>query len=363
MLVEDPPSKEELRRRALELLDLDQLEGMELCDAFVKASKMVRYSEPQVMVAFAEYAADLAGELDPQKYGELEIADCRCRTLAELGNAYRVADQHKKADKTLGEAMALWYEGTADEALKAHVHDYQASLYAARRDFETATQALDTVQAIYEELGDAHLAGRALISKGIYRAYEGDQEEAIRLLKKGLAQIDPKLDPNLHYAAIQSQASFLVMLGRFREAQKVLWSQSFPAEVVEAPINRLKLLWLESVIYAGLGQEQRGEEGLREVIRGFHEEKLHYKSALAGLDLVKLWYQQGRLQEVRDTVTGIVKIFRQYDIHREALAALSLLESALARGIEAGAILDRVADFIRRAETQSGIKFEDFFRS
>ena len=34
---------------------------------------------------------------------------------------------------------------------------------------------------------------------------------------------------------------------------------------------------------------------------------------------------------------------------------------AVAQGIEAGAILERVADFIRRAETQSGIKFEDFF--
>jgi tetratricopeptide (TPR) repeat protein len=361
VIVEEPLSKEELQQRALDFLDGEPLEGPERCDAFLRAASMVRYSNPRLMVAFAEHALSLAGELDPQKHGAGEVVDCRCRAMIELGNAYRVADRLKEAGLTLGEAAALWNKGSRDEAVQARLHDYQASLYADRRNFAAAAQALDTVHAIYTTLGDSHRAGRALISKGIYRGYEGDEEGAIQFLRQGLTQIDPTLDPNLYFAAVQSEAYFLAVLGRLRDARKLLWSHHFPAEVVQARINRLKLLWVESLIQAGLGDQKAAEEGLRQVTRGFHEEELYYKGALAGLDLVRLWFRQGRMAEVREAVAGLVDIFRRYHIHREALAAATLLQTALEHGIEAGAILDSVIEFVRRAETQPKMNFEDWF--
>ncbi len=361
MLVEEPLSREELHRRALELVDVERLEGPELCDAYLKAAKLVRYDNPQLMVDFAEQAVSLAASLDPQTHGAKEMADCRCLALGELGNAYRVADRHPEAGLTLGEALALWFEGSGDETLRARLYDYQASLFVAQRQFTEAFAALDVVHSIYTRLGEDHLAGRALISKGIYLGYQGNEEGAIELLRKGLAEIDPKRDPSLHFAVVQSQAYFLAVLERFREARMLLWGNCFPAEVIEARTNRLKLRWVEARIQAGLGDDRQAEEGLREVTRGFEKEKLYYKSALAGLELVRLWYRQGRKQEVLEAVTGLVEIFRSYKINRETLFALSLLKTALEEGVEAGAILDRVAEFVRRAETQSGILFRDWF--
>lgn len=361
MLVDEPPSREELHRSVEDLVDVEGLEGPELCDAYIQASKLVRYSNPRLMVDLADLATAMARELDPQEYGAAQVMDCRCRTLIELGNAFRVADRLKEAGVALGDAAALWYEGTRDEILQACLFDYQASLYADSRDFKAAAQALDTVYAIYTRLGHTHLAGRALISKGIYRGYEGDEQGAIQLLRDGLAQIDPQLDPNLRFAAVQSQAYFLAVLGQLREARKLLWSHYFPSEVVQAQTNRLKLRWVEALIEAGLGDEKRAEEWLLEVTQGFQEAGLSYKAALAGLDLVHLWYRQGRRNEVRGFVTGLVEIFRTYNINREALVALCLLETALKEGVEAGAILDRVTVFIRRAETHPGITFEDWF--
>jgi tetratricopeptide (TPR) repeat protein len=357
LLVNEPPSKEELHRRVLELVDVERLEGPELCNAYIQASRLVRYSEPKLMVDLAAHAVDMAKGLDVERYGVQGVADCRCRTLIELGNAYRVADRLEEAGSALGEATALWYEGSRDELLKARLFDYQASLHADRRQFSEAFEALDTVRATYLRLGSVHLAGRALVSKGIYRGYE----EAIRLLREGLKEIDPALDPNLHFAAVQSQAYFLAVLGRVRDSRKLLWRHHFPADVVQARTNRLKLRWVEALIEMGLGDEARAEEWLLEVVRGFEKEELHYKAALAGLDLVHLWYRQGRKKEVQEFVTQLLKTFRTYNINREALVAMSLLETALQEGVQAGAILDRVTLFIRRAETLPGLKFEDWF--
>jgi len=362
-LVGDPLSKEELQQRALELLDLEGLEGPERCEAFLNAAKMIRYGDPKLMVAFAEYAADLADELDPEVYGLPVVVDCRCRTMIELGNAYRVADRLEDAGEALGEAADLWYQGSHDELVMARLVDCQASFYADRRQFALALAALDTIYSIYEQLGDTHRAGRALISKGIYRGYQGEQEEAIQLLEAGLAKIEPQLEPNLHFAGVQSQAYFLAILGRLRDARKLLWGNNFPTEVVEAPINRLKLLWVESVIEAGLGDPQRAEAGFQEVLRGFEKEKLYYNGALAGLELVHLWYRQGQMEKVREAVAGLVKIFQSYHVHREAFLALTLLEKAVERGIEAEVILNQVTDFVRRAEMQPELKFEDWFPS
>ncbi|HKH49580.1 MAG TPA: hypothetical protein VKM72_33380 [Thermoanaerobaculia bacterium] len=361
MLVNEPPSKEELHRRVEELVAVESLEGPELCDAYIQASKLVRYNDPRLMVSLAAMAVQMARNLDPQEYGGAEVVDCRCRTLIELGNAFRVADSHDEAGVALGEAERLWHEGTRDEVLHARLFDYQASLYAARRDFAAASQALDIVHAIYKRLGKVHLAGRALISKGIYRGYAGDEKGAIELLRDGLEQIDPELDPNLRFAAVQSQAYFLAVLGQLRESRKLLWGHYFPADVVQAQTNRLKLRWVEALIEAGLGDEKRAEEWLLEVTQGFQKEGLSYKAALAGLDLVHLWYRQGRKKEVLDFVASLVEVFRTYNINREAMVALSLLETALKEGVEAGAILDRVALFLRRVETQAGITFEDWF--
>lgn len=363
MLKDTPPTKGELQQRALELVDVERLEGPELCDAYLKASQLVRYDNPKLMVDFAEQAVDLAGRLDPQKYGAKEVVDCRCRTMIGAGNAYRVADRLDDAESALGEATVLWHQGSHDQRLRAQLFDYQASFYADRRHFTEASLALDTVHSIYVGLGETQQAGRALISKGIYCGYAGDHEQAIRLLKEGLAQIDQKKDPGLAASAVQSQAAFLVMLGRFGEAQTLLRSHCFPADVLGARINQLKLRWLEAQIQAGLGHEQEVEEELLEVTRGFEEEGLYYKGALAGLDLVHLWYRQGRTEEVREVVAELLKIFLTYRVDREALLALNLLESALEQGVEAGAILDRVTDFIRRAESQPGIKYDDWFPS
>lgn len=359
--MKEPSSRVEFQQRALALLQNERLRGAELCRSLLEEAKAVRYNNPGLMVDLAVLAVALAGDLDLGEYDARFVADCRCEALLELGNAYRVADLLDDAAITLGEAAAIWHEGTGNELLRARLCDVKASLYADRRQFPEAAEALETVYAIHIRRGDAQLAGRALISKGIYQGYGGDEEGAIRLLRDGLARIDPKKDPLLVFSGVQSQAYFLVVVGRPREARNLLWSQHFPAEILAAKTNQLKLRWVKAKIQAALGNDKGAEEELLDIKQGFEEEELYYSAALAGLELVHLWLRQGRKEEVRKGVAGLVRSFRAYRIDRETLAALMLLESALEEGVEAGALLDQVTEFTRRAATQPGIVFRKWF--
>jgi S-adenosylmethionine/arginine decarboxylase-like enzyme len=51
-------------------------------------------------------------------------------------------------------------------------------------------------------------------------------------------------------------------------------------------------------------------------------------------------------------------IFRSNQIHREALAALSYLQQALEAERATVALIRRVATYLRRAETDPGLRFE-----
>lgn len=348
---------------ALAVLHTKWLRGLSLYNALLDACLAVRYDKPKLMVELAEMAVHVASELSPRRHGRRKVVDYRCRALIELGNARRTADRLSDADTALGEAALLLSEGTGDPLLRVRMYDVQASLYADRRQFAAAAEALDMVHAIHLELGDSHLAGRALISKGIYRGYGGDPKEAIRLLREGLALVDHQRDLVLVLAGVQSQAAFLVSLGRFRDARKLLWSHHFPPEVVGAQVNRLKILWLEAQIHAGLGNDQQAEEGYLEVKAGFEKERLHYKAALVSLDLAHLWRGQGRMEEVRDLVAALVRCFQAYQIHREALVALMVLQETMERGMSSGALLDSVSEFLKKAETDPGLLAEDWFCS
>lgn len=330
--------------------------------ALLKRCYAIRYDDPKQMVHLANIAVAMACCLSVDRYGSERVADYLCRGLIELANAYRVADQLNEAGVALGEATTEFWNGSKSEYLKARMFDIQASLFADRRNFPAAATALDTVFAIYRKRRKVHLAGRALISKGVYVGYGGDPREAIRLLREGLSQVNPKRDPRLLLSGVQCQAHFLIKLGQFRQARNLIWGYHFTPEMIGGKINQLKFRWLQAQIQVGLGDIDRAEAGLIEAREGFIAESLHYKAALASLELAQLWLRKGKRREVREMVVELVQVFKAYHIHREAFAGLMLLEAAFAEDIQdVGAILDVVTDFVKRAETDPDVKFPDWF--
>src|SRR4029077_10693353 len=94
------------------------------------------------------------------------VMDLRARAFAELGNARRINEQFSEAERDFSRARAFLAEGTGDFLLEARVLDLEASLLSDQARFEDAISLLGKVHNLYQEAGDTHLAGRALISKG-----------------------------------------------------------------------------------------------------------------------------------------------------------------------------------------------------
>ncbi|HWM94326.1 MAG TPA: tetratricopeptide repeat protein [Thermoanaerobaculia bacterium] len=326
-----------------------------LCESLIARSQACRWQDPEQMILLADRAVSVAEGLDPMEYGREQVADLRARTLAELANAYRVADDLDTAERMLRRAVEWSARGTQDPLLLARLMRLTAGLRSAQRLFPEALSLLDAVYTIYERHGDRSSAGRALISKGLYTGYANDPEGAIRLLSAGLAMINPATDPKLVLSAVHNLVSFLVDCGRFEEAHSILQRarQGYFAEGDRLAL--LKMGWLEGRIAAGLGETEQAEEALVEAQASFAKMGLGYHAALVSMDIAGIWLPEGKTLEVRRLVEEMVATFRSRRVAREALAALLLLKNALEAETGSVALLRTVRNYLRRLEARPAI--------
>ena len=330
------------------------LRGVPLFEALLARSWSLRHEDPGEMVRLAEWALALAQTPDFADLSERRTADLRCRAWMELGNAYRVADNLAEAEKALAKATEVFVQGTQDDLLSARLFDIQASLYSDRRRFDLAGAAVEMVFSIYKRHGDDHMAGRTLISKGIYVGYQGDSEEAVRLFEQGLALIDEHRDPRLVFLALHNQARFLVDCDRLREARIALWKLKSRGLDPGGRINELKVRWLEAQVNAGLGELDRAEQALAEVQQGFEEIDLGYKAALAGLERGSLLLRKGKTADAVPVVLEAADVFMAMGIGREAGASVLLLRKTFEQQLADTALLEYVIELLRRGEDAAG---------
>jgi tetratricopeptide (TPR) repeat protein len=349
---------EEQRWEALDLLAEGGLEGLNdapsnlrglpLCEALLERSWALRHEDPDQMVQLAHTATLLADRLTESELAPKKLAELRCRAWMELGNAYRVADELDRAADALGQAALLLGEDKG--SLGARLLTVQASLEAARRNFDMACSTQDLAVDIYHRLGDEHLAGRALIQKGMFIGYRGDPEEAVHIIEQGLSFLDERRDPGLVFSARQSQAWFLVDCGRFRDASRTLWALKGHDLALGGRVNELKVRWLEGHIFVGLEQLDNAERALRQVKQGFEETGLPFKSSLAGLELAAVLLRRNRLEDAAELAVECTGNFLSLGIQREMIASILVLRTAAEMRRLTLTLLQRVIDSLHKAE-------------
>jgi len=319
-----------------------------LYEALLERSWTLRYEDPGPAVELARCAAQLADGFSTGEHDSRKLADLRCRAAFELANTYRVADELDLADSTLQRATKLFLRGTKDELLGARLFDVQASLYAARRQFDLACTALDIAADTYRRRGDEHLAGRALISKGIYTGYKGASEEAVRLIGEGLSSLDSARDPGLAFSSLQTKAWLLVDCGRFLEARTALFELN--EREMGGRVNELKVRWLEGRLAAGLEEMDEAESALRQVKEAFEELGLGYKAALVGLELGAVWLRQNRLEAAAAMALDCSDAFLALGIQRELVASILILRKAAETRALTVSLLYQVIDTLQAGE-------------
>jgi tetratricopeptide (TPR) repeat protein len=332
--------------------------GLALYEELLARSWALRHENPSKMIELARHATLVARNLKPQVYRAGVISDLQCRAWAELGNAYRVAEDLGEAEHAFCRAESFFEQGTHDETLQARLLDLRASYYGDRREFELAFAALDTIFTIYSRNGNHHLAGRALITKGLHLSYKGDADEAIQTIRKGLSLIDADKDPSLHFAAVHNLARSLMEKGKFREARKALSRNVWRQQEAGGPLNLLKLKWVDAQINVGLQQFERAEFAFLEVKQGFLEVNKPYDAAVASLDLATLWLSQGRTTDAKVASLEAYEMFRSLGIRREGTGAFLVLMKAFQMGTATAKLVKSVAEHLRKAQNDPAARFE-----
>ncbi|HKH47725.1 MAG TPA: hypothetical protein VKM72_23960 [Thermoanaerobaculia bacterium] len=342
----------------LGLLDeAEDFSGWPFVEGLLAESQETRFRDPERMRLLAFAAAVSAINLDRQRYFPGQIADLCARAWAELANAYRLDHDFTASEEALARAETYLEEGTGDPLIVASLLDLEASLRSSQRRLPDTFELLDQVYRIYLQVGEHHLAGRALISKGFNTAFDDRPHEALEILREGLALIDLDRDGQLAAIGRYSLIHALVDCGELRQAGKELLESGLREDFAEDPLNLAKLRWLEGKIHAGLGKLWRAEQVLHEVRTGLRERGQEYDAALVGLDLAAVWLQQGNNAAVRDLAEEILQTFAALGVQREALKAVRYLREACRREIATPALVQRVSGFLRRLEWQPQLRF------
>jgi tetratricopeptide (TPR) repeat protein len=335
------------------------LHGWPLCEALLRKSYEARFIDPKRMLSLAESAASVARHIRLEKYPWPGFAaDLQARAFAELGNAYRVNDRFSEAERSFGEALTFLELGTGDFLLRARVLDLLASFRSAQRLLEDSIAILAEVHRLYIEIGDAHFAGRALISRGINLHYLGEPREAVRLFEEGAALLDPSRDPQLQRSTALSTIYSLADCGEYQQASRLLLQSGLREAFADEPLNLLKLRWVEGKVHAGLGRLDTAERAFSQVRQEFLRISQFYEAALVGIELAAVWLRQGRTAEVQELATEMYEIFDELGVEREAAKAFYFVREACRTQVVNLVLIERIRAFLEQLPWRPGARFE-----
>jgi len=358
-----PLAAEWLEREGLEAIfdPPPELSGLPLYEALLDKSWALRREEPADMVSYARGAAFIATTLNKRRFGKQRWFDFQARAWGELANAYRAADDLDKAGVAFERAFEFLRLGSGDNGVATRLHDLQASYFGTRRWFKLALKSLDAVHAFHMRNGNRHMAGRALVTKGLYTIYSGQPEKALKLLVTALSLIDEEIDPELASDAHQNHIRALIESGQFQEARKALFQNAARFKDFAGKINRIKIGWMRATIDAGLESFQSAELGFQKARRGLRAAGMDFHVALVSLEMSLLHLRQARTAEARKEASKAAKVFRKLKVHRELLVAMGVVQRSFEIGAANVTLLESVIEYVRRAEHDPGLRFEPRF--
>ncbi|MFL6232115.1 MAG: hypothetical protein ACJ76N_03195 [Thermoanaerobaculia bacterium] len=285
-----------------------------------------RYRDPRQMLRLARQAKSAAENLDPALYGGRRLADLKARAWAELGNALRVNEQFDKVRDVLKRARLLTEQGTGDLLIQAYIDQVEGSFWKDQRFLRDAEDLLASACRKYLRIGERHLAGRTLVTRGLNRIIDGQPREAVALLRQAIALLDVERDPQLIETAQHNLLFALADAGEYREASELLLRSGLRRKFADDPLNLLRLRWVEAKILAGHGRLADAGKALSDVRASFRIRRLELVATIAGMDLAKVLFRQGKLDQLHGLVRELRVIAEAHQLPDAVSRALATLE-------------------------------------
>lgn len=322
-----------------------------LAEQLVAESHRAGFSEPAQSVELARLAVLVAEAVCADgALGEEARNSLTAKTWSQHGNALRVVGDLAGAELQIARALDLLEApGGVTWLDRALVLYRLAALRKEQRRFEEAVELLDRVGAIYRKLGQRSLLARTLRKKAMVLGEAGEPEAEIALYHRALELIDQQEEPWDFLLARHNLICALSDCGRFREAFALLFHTRPLYLKHGTPLTLLNMRWLEGAIALGLGRLDQAEAAFSEVRTKYLEMSLELDAALAALNLAEVYAKRGRAAEVRALAEEVLEVFASRRIHREALAALSMLAEAARAETAQASLVREVSDLVKRS--------------
>jgi hypothetical protein len=341
--------------RRLLVAEAQEYRSWAVCEGAALESVALAPNHPREALEWAELAFRIA-ELVPGK----ETWRWRLLgwTLHFVANARRACDDVAAAERDLVSSRELWEAGAPgasgllDETWLPWI---EAVFLRAKRRFGEALQKIDEALAL--DKGD--LRAQILVSRSRIFEALGDPEASTAALLEAEPLIDVHKEPRLAFGVRFNLLVDLCALGRAAEAAPRLLVVVELAEQLGEALDLTRCSWLEGKVEAGLGHTAEALATFGRVRRDFEERDLVYDYALVSLDLALVLLELGRAAEVRKVAEEMLAIFKAQEVHREALAALRVFCEAAKREVATVELVRQVERFLRRAQLDPGLKFEE----
>jgi len=279
------------------------------------------------MLHWASLARSIATRCSPEALGSAaKAADLRARAWGHYGNALRVAGRLREASEAMITAQRYLEMGTREPALHAKLAEQFASLHTFQRRFDAAIASLEESAGIYRQLGESHALARTLVQQAIASLYAGEPERAVQLLNTSIPLIDHEGDPHLLLAACHNLVRCYIDLDRPEQALSIYSEARELYTEFSDSLIQLRAGWQEGQLLRDLGHLRAAETALIQARAGFMERGLMYEVAVVCLDLAALYVKLKCAEDLKQTVTATVPIFRSLGVDREALASLLQLQ-------------------------------------
>ncbi len=322
----------------------------------IQQSHAARYRNVDQMLHLAGLARLAAESCSPEKAGNaLRLSDLQTRAWGQYGNALRVCGKPREAEEAFLTAQDRRQMGTGDPALRAWLFERITPMCIFRERYEDAVELCEQAIQIYQDLGESHLMAGSLVQKAVACVYAGETEVAVRTLNQALPLIDHEQDPRLLLAACHNLIRCYIDLGRPDQAL-LLYSETRDLyhEVDDALIV-LRALWQEGQLLRDLGHLRAAETALQRAHKGFVESNLIYEVALVALDLASVYVKLGLIEELKETVSTTVPVFKALRVEQKTMAALIQLQQVADQEYQALELIRVLSSHIEPiAKTLSG---------
>ncbi len=326
-----------------------------VCELLCLESQRQCGEDPAKAATLCELALIAA---DLSEGGESMRSKLRGLAWAHLGNALRARDDFDAAERAFTSADEFWKlgEGVADGLLEEGlIFALKASLRRDQRRFDEAKKLLERAESL---ASGSTFRIQIIVSRATLLVEMGNLEEAAALQHGVKESVSPQEEPRLLFAIWQNLADTLSRLERFEEATALLPTARTHLLKAGGELNRVRLLWTEGRITAGLGDVEAGISLLSRVRGEYASRDMAYDVALVSLEMAVLYASLGRTEQVKTLARHMTPIFQAHAIHREALAALTVFRKAAEQERVTEELARELLTYLRKARYNPELRFE-----